>query len=194
MLKDLMPDIIAVLKPDGTRYDNLKAAVSRDSIIFDDVRVPLEEGDHVERKLPGGRSELYEVLETGFNKGLHGIPDFYNARVRKATSRIPVGGHGSTHVTLNGPNARVNVGSVDNSTNTINGAMPAEVFEQLLATLRSNIPEGEELASLEARVVEMQASVGTSAYNRAFSDFIQTAANWMTILGPFVPALSQAIR
>ncbi len=189
-----MSDVIAVLKPDGTRYDNLKAVVSRDSIIFDDVHVPLEEGDYIERQLPNARTELYEVLETGFNKGLGSIGDFYNAKVRKTTSRLPSVNRGATNVTLTGPNARVNVGSIDNSTNIVGTTVPREVFEQLLSALRANVQDPDELRALESRLESLQAAVGTSAYNKAYADLIQTAANWMTIFGPFLPALSKAIQ
>ena len=58
VFKDMMKDVIAVLKPDGRRFDNLQSVVERDAIIFDDVHVPLEEGDHIERQLPGGRGPL----------------------------------------------------------------------------------------------------------------------------------------
>jgi hypothetical protein len=97
---DMMSDRIAVLKADGRRYDNLKSVVERDAIIFDDVTVPLEEGDQIERQVPGGRTELYEVLDSGFTRGGGGIPGFYHAKVRKTTSRLR--GHAAPHRTLTG--------------------------------------------------------------------------------------------
>lgn len=76
---DMLPDRISVLKQDGRRFENLKSLVERDSIILDDADVPVDEGDQIERQLPGGRTELYEVLDSGFTRGGGGgIPDFYH--------------------------------------------------------------------------------------------------------------------
>jgi hypothetical protein len=194
MFDDMMNDVISVLKPDGRRFDRLKSVVERDAIIFDDVNVPLEEGDHIERQLPGGRTELYEVLDSGFNRGGGGIPDFYHAKVRKTTSRLPRHGAGTTtHVTMTGPNARLNVGSVDASTNIVNAQIPHEVFQELIATLRAQVASPKELDTLVHQVEKLEKSIGTAAYNRAYADFVQLAANWMTIVAPFIPALTRAL-
>jgi len=193
VFKAMMNDRIAVVKRDGQRYDNLRGVVERTSIIFDDVHIPLDEGDHIERQLPGGRTELYEVLESGFTSGGGGIPDFYNAKVRKTTSRLPVPGS-PTHVTVTGPNARVNLGSIDSSTNIVSQpAVSDHVFRALIETLNNSVAAPAELERLTDQVAAMKASVGSSAYNRAYADFIQLAANWMTIVAPFIPALTHGL-
>ena len=188
-----MNDLISVLKPDGQRFDNLKSVVDGDSIIFDDVHVPLEEGDHIERQLPGGRTELYEVLDSGFTRGGSSIPDFYHAKVRKTTSRLPKHGPSTTNISVSGPNPRLNINSVDHSTNVVVNGVSDEVFRDLVAALRAHVQSPRDLAALEAQVAELQKTAGTAAYNRAYTDFVQLAANWMTIVAPFIPALSQAL-
>jgi hypothetical protein len=162
-------------------------------VIFDDVDVPLDEGDFIERQLPGGRTELYEVLDAGFTRGGGGIPDFYHAKTRKTTSRLPLSGS-NTHVTVSGPNARVNLHSVDSSTNIVSQTHNDEaVFRELLSALRDSVTSTEQLAQLEQQIQSLQATSGTPAYNKAYADFVQLAANWMTIVGPFLPVLTQRL-
>jgi hypothetical protein len=188
-----MNDEIAVVKADGSRFERLRAVVERNSIIFDDVDVPLDEGDQIERSLPGGRKELYDVLDAGFTKGGGGIPDFYHAKVRKTTSRLPQAA-ATTHVSVSGPNARVNLGSVDNSTNIVSyNGVADDVFRGVVDALRDAKVPASELARLSLQLETMQAAQGTVAYNRAYADFVQLAANWMTIIAPFIPALTRAI-
>lgn len=193
MLKDLMNDVVSVLKPDGQRFDSIRSVVERDSVIFDDVHIPLEEGDQIERQLPGGRTELYEVLDSGFTRGGGGIPDFYHAKVRKTTSRLPQHRASTTHVTVTGHNARVNMGGIDASTNVVGSQIEPAVFRDLTAALRASISEPHELERLIEKVETLQSSLGTGAYNRAYNDFVQLAANWMTIVAPFIPALTAAV-
>ena len=190
-MDDLMPDVITVVKADGRRYEKLKALVERAAVIFDDVRVPLDEGDHIERALPGGRTELYEVLDTGFQRGGGAIPDFYHAKVRKTTSRSPHGG--ATNVTISGHNARLNIGSVDSSTNVVNGVVSPEVFTELAKALRGAVKAQHEQERMIQQVHVLQRAVGTPDYRRAYREFVEMAANWMTIVAPFIPALTRAL-
>jgi len=192
MFDDMMNDRIAVVKQDGRRFNGISCAFGREAVTFFDVTIPLEEGDHIERVLPAGRTELYEVLDACFVAGGEGHPDFYRAKVRKTTSRLPQ--HtGFTSINVSGPNARVNLNSVDSSTNSIGSSVPPEVFADVLAILRANIPSPDALNDLEKKVRALEATTGTSAYNRAYADFMQLSANWMTILAPFLPALSRGL-
>lgn len=77
-----MNETVILCKKDGTTH-NFKAMVQPTQIFTDDSRLPVEEGDVIERKLPNGTSERYVVIERGYMKGVHNIPDHYQMKVRK---------------------------------------------------------------------------------------------------------------
>lgn len=193
MFDRMMQDRIVVIKADGTRSREFKAVVARDKIVFDDTDFPLDDGDFIERRLPHDRVELYEVLESGYQPGMGSIPDHYQATVRKTTSRVPPRGGPTTNVTLSGPNARINVNSIDASTNVVNGDIDPREFDELINKLKEAVPAGER-ERLVDQVQAMRQVLGSAEYNRAFQDFIQLAANWMTIVAPFIPALTRALN
>jgi hypothetical protein len=76
-------------------------------------------------------------------------------------------------------------------TQTVN---QAKVFEQLTAALRSGIEDGLARDALLAAVGRMQASTSTpSAFAAAYSDFVAKAADHLTIVLPFLPALTHLL-
>jgi hypothetical protein len=189
-----MSDIISVVKPDGKRFDNIKSVVNRDTIVFDDAKVPLEEGDLIERRLPSGLTETFEVTDRGFYSGLYDTPDHYQARVRKTTTPPPLHQRPVTNIHLTGPNARVNVASTDNSTNIAHSVDATELFAKLANVIKAEIASERDKAMLLAQVEQMRQTAGTTGYTRAYQDFVQLAANWITIAGPFLPALTTLLR
>ena len=70
----LMNDVVTLVKADGTRYGNIKATVQAKLILTGDAKLPIEEGDCFERRLPNGTVESYEVLDPGFFAGMSGMP------------------------------------------------------------------------------------------------------------------------
>lgn len=84
--RNLMNDIISLVKEDGQRIDNIIASVQTEMIFVDDATLPIEEGDKIIHELPNGQVEKYLILDTGFKKGLRMIPDHYQIKVRKETA------------------------------------------------------------------------------------------------------------
>ena len=56
----------------------------------------------------------------------------------------------------------------------------------------SSISEPERAALLD-HVDVMQADVGKQGFTKRYHDFITAAANHMTVIGPFLPALSSLL-
>lgn len=83
----LMKDVVTLVKPDGRRFENIKAKVQPEIIFIHDETLPLEEDDRIYRLLPNGLQEEYLVLDRGFHQKFHDIPGGYQAKVRKLTSR-----------------------------------------------------------------------------------------------------------
>lgn len=88
---------------------------------------------------------------------------------------------------VQGPNARVNVNSVDASVNSSTSSSD-NIFIGLMDAA-SEIQNEAERNAIEAAVTEMQQSQGTESFKNTYKDFIASAANHMTLFAPFIPAL-----
>ena len=128
---------ITIRQVNGRVFDSIKATVTTDMINFDHQQnLILGVDDLIEVKLSNGATDTYEVLDPGYREGLSAIGPHYQARVKKlgvkeAQSRIQ-----NLTINVNGPNARVNSNSTDNSINIANNN--AEI-DSLLEGLREAI-------------------------------------------------------
>jgi hypothetical protein len=185
-------DTVSLIKQSGQRFDGIKAGVQEKMIFIHDATLLAEDGDIIERVLPNGITERFTILDTGFHKGLHSIPDHFQMKVRKETSLMPGGQATVSHTyNLHGANARVNISSTDNSQNfadTSNQALFADIRKAL-----ESIPDAAEREGLLPYADELEKSQGTPAYMPAYQAFVQNAANHMTLVGPFIPALSKLL-
>lgn len=189
MLSDFMTDRVALVKANGERHEGIGASVQPSTILIDDGDVPLEEDDVVERTLPNGMVERYLVLDRGYYAAWDGPPAHYQAKVRKTTAKARAPGASNVYY-LSGPNARVNVQSTDTSTNVVN-VNSAELFAQISAAVQTGVVTDAERSALLDRVQALEAAVPTPMYLSAYQQFIAAAANHMTVIAPFLPALAQ---
>ncbi|WP_254701279.1 hypothetical protein [Neorhizobium galegae] len=123
----MMNDVVTLVKKDGTVVkESIKAQVSKGLIISDDASLPIEPGDHFIRIQPSGLAEDYIVVDPGFMSGGRGlIPPHFQSKVRR--SDAPIAPPSTIINNIHGPNARVNINSTDNSTNTAINIQPLEV-------------------------------------------------------------------
>lgn len=127
---------IVVRKPDGSLHENIKAIISHDLITFEPKGVQLETGDKIIHVMSNGGEATYEVIDPVFQERFGSIPAHYKARVRKLG--IPEARSKTVSMTVNltGPNSRMNLGSVDQSTNIVSNQ-----YTEKLAALESAIQE-----------------------------------------------------
>lgn len=189
MLDNFMKDTLALIKSDGQRIEKIRAAVTGNKIIIADGKLPIEEGDVLERALPNGLVERYTVLDRGYFAAFAGQQPHYQVQVQKETS-IPRKRSGTTIYNVTGPNARVNVQSTDASTNIVTIA-PTQLFKQLATVITEKVHVEEERNRLLERLKELAEAETADSYLAAYPEFIASAANHMTILAPFLPALAQ---
>lgn len=188
---EIASDIVVLIKPDGRRIEGVRSNVQSTKIFVVDGSLPIEEGDVVERKRPNGIVEHYTVLDAGYHDDFYGIPAHFEMEVRKESS-IPRNPPSlSNNYYLTGPNSRVNNNSVDMSTN-ISHAQTAQLFADLRGAL-GEITDVGQREQLLTNVDEMEASQGSPGFLARYQAFIQNAANHMTVIGPFLPALSQLL-
>ena len=84
MLSNFPKSNISIINRDGeVLYQNIKAVFADNIFVIEDIKLIFEEGDIIEKMLPNGNSERYEILETGFTDGLSTIPAHFQTKVRK---------------------------------------------------------------------------------------------------------------
>lgn len=84
---DLPHDAIVLVKQDGRRIAT-RAIVTKGQMRVFDAKLPADTGDQVERAIPNGTKELWDVLDAVFESGLppH-IPASFVLKVRNTASR-----------------------------------------------------------------------------------------------------------
>ena len=187
---EFMNDRVTLVKMNGQRFENLPASVQSKKIFTQDATVPIEDGDKFERKLPSGIVEVFVVLDAGFHQEFQGLPGHYQSNIEKITARPKPPTTQQVVYNLIGPNARVNIQSKDSSTNILN-VEPADLFQNLRTTINDSITDSELATRLVGHVDTMEAAVGTQDFSERYKEFIGSAANHMTLVGPFLPAMTQ---
>ena len=113
-----------------------------------------------------------------------GFPAHYQVKIsRKGASPA---GHGRPLHQLDRPQRRVNIGSADQSSNVVHDA---SVFKNLRAAIHT-IASEQNRAPLQDAATTWRKAKDSPGRLAAYKDFMAPAANDMTILAPFLPALS----
>lgn len=184
-------DIVILKKANGEIKGNIKATVQPDMIFIDDANLPIEEGDNFIRELPNGLKEVYLVLDRGFYDSFGGFGAHYQCEVKKVSSR-ELEQPKQIIYNLYGANSRVNNSSTDQSINIVELSSD-DLFDKIRNQLKSNIEDETERKELRELVNQLENSQGTGKFNEMYTKFITSAANHMSVISPFIPALSQMI-
>ncbi|GGN76200.1 hypothetical protein GCM10012290_25690 [Halolactibacillus alkaliphilus] len=177
-----------MIKKDGSISDNIEALVETGKVFIEDTSVSIEEEDIIIRTLPNGNEERLVVLDRGFYRGMHGIPDNYQVKVEKE-SKYKSSLNSSTGQTynINNQSGKINIHSTDQS---INYTLTAK-DEQLFKTLKDLARSIDDRGQLEVTIDELRDNIGKETYAEKYNKFIQSAANHMTVFAPFIPMLSK---
>ncbi|MEA2075196.1 MAG: hypothetical protein U9O85_05625 [Euryarchaeota archaeon] len=186
-----MRDKVSLIKDDGSRFDDIKANVQPHKIFIDDASLPIEEGDKLIRTLPNNLVESYIVLDRGYYESIGDIPSHYQVKVRKE-SVIPASTPSSIVYNLIGDSSRVNINSQDISVNVKN-ITSGDLFEKLKKAIEENEDNVDKKSKLLSLVDEMEDAQGTDRFRERYKEFVATAADHMTLLIPFLHALTQLL-
>jgi hypothetical protein len=127
----LRTDSVDLLKRDGTKRTGLKASVQTNRVYMGANGLLIEPEDLLLRRMSNGAEETYRVIDPGFREAFHSIAANYQMTVEKlGAPQAKMAVHSITY-NLNGPNARVNQHSTDNSTNLVQ--VDARVSQHLQA-------------------------------------------------------------
>lgn len=180
---------IAIIGPQGEERGTTKAILQDDFAMIQDTMVVVEAGDEIRRRLPNGRDEAFSVVDASYSQGLGGIPAHYQLKLQKKGQFAPHTG-GNFNVTVNGANARVNIGSQDYSSNT---TIDDSTFGDLRKTLDgAGLTQGDK-AKLEKLIAAMEAAKGKPGFAEAYQKFIAGVGEHVKIIAPFIPLLSKFI-
>jgi hypothetical protein len=194
MFEGLANDVIALIKVDGTTYNNVKADVQPTTIYIGDSTLPVEEGDHLARVLPNGLTEKYLVIDRGYYNEWAGEPAHYQVKVRKESTIKLEQKPSQVNYYLNGNNTRVNIDSTDNSTNTVHYQTSSnEVFSELKRLIEEHVDDPDKKAEIVGSIVEMEKSQGTSSFTDKYKSFISVTADHLSLISPLLPTLSQML-
>ena len=83
ILRSFPTEKVKLIKKDGGSFENIEALVQTEKIFIEDASISIEEEDIIERTLPNGDQERFVVIDRGFYKGIHGIPDHYQIKLKK---------------------------------------------------------------------------------------------------------------
>lgn len=195
------PQDISLEKRDGTTRTAFRAYIVRnpDEIIipYAFVGMPIAVGDTILRSTPAGQERL-TVTDTGYQIAYNpemsiGYPEHYAIRyVRESDRPSEANSAASVTYNLHGANSRVNIGSTDNSVNSVN-ASANSLFADMRKVILARVEVERERQPLLAAINTMEQTSGQPGFLRHYQDFMEAAANHMTILAPFLPALAKLL-
>ncbi|MCR9072665.1 MAG: hypothetical protein NXI18_13185 [Alphaproteobacteria bacterium] len=193
MFRDMLNEIVTLVKKDGTvANEKIKALVQSNKIFMDDPKLPIEPGDSLLRLLPSGLVEEYIVVDPGFYAGMGGIVPHFQTVVRRSGASPA-----QAHTIINhiqGQNARINIGSVDHSKNVAIENETPEIFQSLREILsKSNIQDGERDA-LSTAIEKMERSYPGGTFKDSYVNFMSLAANHVAVFGPLLGGLASLLR
>ena len=87
ILSNFPTETLILHKPSGDTF-GVTGLVDSSTVFSDDTSIPIETNDYFERKLPNGVIEYSKVIDAGFYKGAHGVPDNYQTKVQQIQSPI----------------------------------------------------------------------------------------------------------
>jgi hypothetical protein len=133
-----------------------------------------------------------------FRAQVHGLSNYVqilcsksSPKAKAANTSVPPQPLVTNVYHLSGPNARVNVQSTDQSVNQV--VTSEQLFETLRETIQSGIPKQQQPEIL-ARLDALERAQNDKSFGVRYTEFITAAANHMTILAPFIPALSELLH
>lgn len=171
----------------GNRKGTVEGIANPENIIIPDARAPISMGDELRRLIPNGIEEVFEVIDPQFQPQFHDIAAHFQVKVRKK-GLFDKGTGGNYTINVSGNNPRVNLGSTDNSVNTVNDH---RVFNNLRDSITRNVTEGSARNELLNAVDIMENGKNDKdSFLSGYQRLISSAANHMTVIAPFLPALA----
>jgi hypothetical protein len=181
----ITPDDIEVVSPSGEVRCRVKGYYSGEQFIVDDMKADIQPGDEIRRALPNGKDEVFTVEDPKLYRGGPFGSHYQIAISRRGSFEHKTGGHYQIH--LSGQNARVNIASTDNSTNTANHS---QLFTEIREAIDKGVSDTAQRGSIKEHLTEIERAKTKTSFIKAYQELIATAADHITVLSPFLPAIT----
>lgn len=183
-MNSLNKHTFTLLKSNGKEIKDVKGDIQKKKVFVKDANIPIEADDFIIQELPNGNIEkrkVVSVYSTGKNQ-------YASAAYECDLEVIGQQTKNTNQIVYNIHNAdKVNINSNDNSTNNTT-ITPNEVFDKIQDIIKTQIDNNENLLkSLE----DLKSSKGKPSFTHKYQAFINAAASHMTLIAPFIPALTQ---
>jgi hypothetical protein len=99
---------------------------------------------------------------------------------------------GGNTFNLHGAQSRVNIQSQDSSVN-ISHQVTENLFADMRQVIQTHIQNEDERTQILNKLGELEVAKGTGGFTQKYQEFIATAANHVSLLVPFIPALTQML-
>lgn len=191
-LSDFDMDIETVtVITDGKEQRKVECLWTDDTVLFRACDVKVNFDSVIEREYPTGVVE-FQVLDPGYQKAQLDFIEMYQAKISKKapdTSSPPhyCGMHGNTFVVSD--NARINISSTDQSTNI----QQTTSLDELRQELCTKVPDLELKLELLNLLEKAEKGEDLNAKKQAVDSFLTRSASIMSIVSPFIPALTGLI-
>lgn len=91
-------DSVTLVKQDGRRLGPYKTSIAQTVTIFVD-HLDAEEGDHLERQIPGGKIEIHHILDCTYSAAVLGVGPYWSLKLRKGPEKArPVTAQNTYHI------------------------------------------------------------------------------------------------
>lgn len=175
-----------IVAPGGAVRSRGNGIFTAKQVTVFDATIQVLPGDEIRRSLPNGMEETFEVVDPKFTGDFHGIPAHFQIDVRRKGAFTPgEGGNYSIHVS--GPNARVNLHSVDHSSNV---AVQGDFYGDLATAIQHGVQNEDERLALIQAVASMKVEHGKPNFREKYREFMGLAADHLGVILPFLPTLS----
>ncbi|EQB11251.1 hypothetical protein [Sphingobium lactosutens] len=187
--KDFPHSDFEVVTPEGEVRESGSGIFTGDTVVVFNEKLQVFANDEIRRRLPNGSDEAFTVVDPVFYQKMMGLEAHFQIKVRrKGTFPHHTGGH--FNITVSGENARVNIGSTDNSTNVVNNS---GVFADLINAIEGGVENVEQKAVLVEAVKDMEKAKGTGGFAASYAKFMGLAADHIGVVTPFLAPLASMI-
>jgi hypothetical protein len=144
----------------------------------------------------GGRSisvaGAFETIDGLLLKECRVSRDTVKTEVERRLRARPKGATVTNVYHLTGPGSRVNVNSVDNSTNLT--ITESQLFSKLRKEITANVQPNEKRDRILEKIEALEKEPNSRSLWDRYTELVAVAADHMTLLCPFIPALTEWIK
>lgn len=184
----IQPDQIKIVSPEGEIRSSVLGYYDGKGFIVDDMKVDVRVGDEIRRSLPNGQEEVFLVDDPQYF-GSGGFGPHYQVRVSRRGAFAPHSG-GNYSISVSGMNSRVNFNTTDQS---INIGHDNSVFSEIRSALEASGMPPATLMEVDIRLAEMKAAKDKISFAKAYQNFVGVIADHISVVAPFLPALTEVL-